>query len=473
MGADLTTMPPRVCIQVVILVLAMSFALAESNSKESTELSAPGWIGGCKTPGVETPSDDSGRPKECLSGDKTQTSQRGIDPVTKRDIPKGTPCANLCAHKWEYSSNKGPYRCKKRNCKRESTKPFKQETLWCPKEVQTNAAKALQSMKTAGNKFPVMKEYKTSPVKHERAAFKGCKPSKYGKNDETKPVPLKFMTAEPHRKYLKSDSKDFQAHEKRKEGPNWSTFGNGIEMHPWVKPGVSNCSPDTPTNFINYYEDLATYVDKKDKIGDECYKISRRKITKDGTQFQDGTAQLLHEAGRCKFNIAGKNFCVELGDPFFCAKTYAQPTTVWDKIRVDKMKSNGKEKNKSKYFYLEIQLTMKLRKANMCERMWRHLPYTCSVKKMTEPIVVVVKNCKAYDLNSGKVGKGDNSGDPPKELCHHYKTHFPAGHQFNPNPKEIPDFKGSVSIRSWEGFTKPAPAIPHVGAIEAAVKGFL
>merc|ERR1712166_1444950 len=115
------------------------------------------------------------------------------------------------------------------------------------------------------------------------------------------------------------------------------------------------------------------------------------------------------EAGRCKFNInvpwKKKNFCVEHGEPFFCAKKYAQTTTVYEKVRVDKMKNNGKEKkrrNGSKYFTLKISLTMKMGKANMCERMWRHLPYTCSVKKMTEPILVVVEGCEAYTGGSKK-----------------------------------------------------------------------
>merc|ERR1712166_356051 len=351
MGADLTTMPPRVCIQVAILMLAMSFALAESNS-------APDWIGGCKTPKGVKPNDkssDSGCPKECLSGDESHTK-----------------CAGKCAHKWEYSSNKGPYVCKKTarlkghtaTCQEHQKRyrtTFKDETLWCPKEVQTDVAKALQSIKDAKGRFPDMKEYKTSPVKHELQA-KECKPTKYG---ETKPVPLKFMTGEPHRKY-KTDSKEFQAHEKRKKKVRWSNFGNGIEMYPWVTPGISNCSPDTPTNFINYYKDLATYVDKKDKI-------SRRKITKDGTTYEDGTAELLHKAGRCKFNIdvpwKKTKFCVELGQPFFCAKKYASTTTVYETIRVDKMKKKGrgkgKKKDKSKYFTLKISLTMKMRKANM------------------------------------------------------------------------------------------------------------
>merc|ERR1712166_1002855 len=281
MGADLTTMPPRVCIQVAILMLAMSFALAESNS-------APDWIGGCKTPKGVKPnekSSDSGCPKECLSGDESHTK-----------------CAGKCAHKWEYSSNKGPYVCKKTarlkghtaTCQEHQKRyrtTFKDETLWCPKEVQTDVAKALQSIKDAKGRFPDMKEYKTSPVKHELQA-KECKPTKYG---ETKPVPLKFMTSEPHRKYA-TDSKNFQAHEKRKNFIKWSNFGNGIEMYPWVKPGISNCSPDTPTNFINYYEDLATYVPKEDKIGTytgskgngpygpaECNKISRRNSKKKRT----------------------------------------------------------------------------------------------------------------------------------------------------------------------------------------------
>merc|ERR1712166_24087 len=346
MGADLTTMPPRVCIQVAILMLAMSFALAESNS-------APDWIGGCKTPKGVKPnekSSDSGCPKECLSGDESHTK-----------------CAGKCAHKWEYSSNKGPYVCKKTarlkghtaTCQEHQKRyrtTFKDETLWCPKEVQTDVAKALQSIKDAKGRFPDMKEYKTSPVKHELQA-KECKPTKYG---ETKPVPLKFMTGEPHRKY-KTDSKEFQAHEKRKTKVRWSNFGNGIEMYPWVKPGISNCSPDTPTNFINYYEDLKNYAHYKDQIGEvtagkaEGYKISRKqkggkqtaKLPK-GTRF--GTAELLHEAGRCKFNIdvpwKRKSFCVEQGQPFFCAKKYAETTTVYETVRVDKMKKNGKQKVK-------------------------------------------------------------------------------------------------------------------------------
>merc|ERR1712166_479678 len=109
--ANLTSMSPPVCIQVVTLMLAMSFALAESNSKSP----APGWIGGCKTPGVKKASSDSGCPAKCLSGewaydkDKDKTTGIGI-------------CGRKCAHKWEYSSNKGPFLCKRRNCKRESTK---------------------------------------------------------------------------------------------------------------------------------------------------------------------------------------------------------------------------------------------------------------------------------------------------------------------------------------------------------------
>merc|ERR1712166_341869 len=452
MGADLTTMPPRVCIQVAILMLAMSFALAESNS-------APDWIGGCKTPKGVKPnekSSDSGCPKECLSGDESHTK-----------------CAGKCPHKWEYSSNKGPYVCKKTarlkghtaTCQEHQKRyrtTFKDETLWCPKEVQTDVAKALQSIKDAKGRFPDMKEYKTSPVKHELQA-KECKPTKYG---ETEPVPLKFMTSEPHRKY-ETDSKKVQAHEKRKKRPRWSNFGNGIEMYPWVKPGISNCSPDTPENFINYYEDLKSYAHTEDRVGKDCFTISRRNTDKSKkVQFKDkkgknqsikeGTAQLLHQAGRDKVNKEGI-----------------------------KLKSRRRS---SRYSTLKIQLTMKMKKANMCERMWRHLPYTCSVKKMTKPIVAVVKGCTTYDGGrhsykarrrwQGKpyrVGQGDNSGAPPKALCDHYIKYFPKGHQMNigmPDFKPIPDFKGSVS-GSWNKFTIPAPSIPHVAAIEAAVKAFV
>jgi len=186
-------------------------------------------------------------------------------------------------------------------------------------------------------------------------------------------------------------------------------------------------------------------------------------------------------------------FVLNRGNPFFCAKKYAETTIVYETVRVDKMKKDGsgwrvvnkkqdKEKG-SKYFYLKIQLTMKMKKANMCERMWRHLPYTCSVKKMTEPILVVVKSCKTYDGGRDSNGNpykeggrnGDNSGAPPTALCDHYKKYFPKGHQMNigmPDFKAMPDFKGSVS-GNFKGFTKPAPSVPHVAAIEAALKAFV
>ena len=88
--------------------------------------------------------------------------------------------------------------------------------------------------------------------------------------------------------------------------------------------------------------------------------------------------------------------------------------------------------------------------------------------QITEPIVVVVKGCLAYNGGS----RQDNSGPPPKALCDHYKKYFPAGHQMNSDPKEIPDFTGSVSGK-WKGFTRPAPSIPHVATVEAAFKAFV
>merc|ERR1712166_572881 len=108
------------CIQVVVLMLAMSFALAESNS-------APDWVGGCIEP--------KECPKECKTGDKSHLE-----------------CAWKCAHKWEYSSQKGPYKCSTSSCQ------GKEEALsskfWCPTGLQTNAVKALLSIKDAGGKFP-------------------------------------------------------------------------------------------------------------------------------------------------------------------------------------------------------------------------------------------------------------------------------------------------------------------------------
>merc|ERR1712166_1470307 len=118
--ANLTTMPPPVCIQVVILMLAMSFALAESNSKAESVIPAPGWIGGCKTPGDQTKSSDSGCPAKCLSGEWAHDKDKDKTGIGI--------CGRKCAHKWEYSSNKGPYLCKdkskwkhrggRRNCRR-------------------------------------------------------------------------------------------------------------------------------------------------------------------------------------------------------------------------------------------------------------------------------------------------------------------------------------------------------------------
>jgi len=128
------------------------------------------------------------------------------------------------------------------------------------------------------------------------------------------------------------------------------------------------------------------------------------------------------------------------------------------------------------YMKLKIQLKSKMRKANMCERMWRHLPYTCSVKKMTEPIEVKVISCQKYK----------HYGEPPAKLCQHYKDHFPKAHQMNRNPIEMEDFKGVVSGKTnvdkrkgretmvpWNKFRRPAPTIPHVATIEAAMKAFI
>merc|ERR1712028_135210 len=119
----LHAMSRLVCIQVVILMLAMSFALAESNSKSL----APGWIGGCITP---LPC-----PAKCKSGEWPAAE-----------------CVKACAHKWEYSSNKGPYKCSTSSC--QGKEEAKSSKFWCPKEAQTNAVKALLSIKDAGGKFP-------------------------------------------------------------------------------------------------------------------------------------------------------------------------------------------------------------------------------------------------------------------------------------------------------------------------------
>merc|ERR1712166_1114156 len=422
------------CIQVVVLMLAMSFALAESNS-------APDWVGGCIEP--------KECPKECKIGDKSHTE-----------------CAWKCAHKWEYSSQKGPYKCSTSSCQGEEE--ARSSKFWCT-ELQTNTAEALRSV----TGFPKQK----NEVKQDKICMPSAIPA------GIKSVRVKFMENEPHRKY-ETDTKSVMSNQEAgKMQTSWSSdedkTGNGIEMHPWVTPGVSNCSPDTKTpagDFIKYFEALKLHAHDDDKIGTDCYKIGRKE--KNGLS----TAEALRNAGRCKFNIAGKKWCLT-EQSFFCAKAYALTTTVYDKIRVDKMKKDGKRKGKSKYFYLQIQLTMKMKKANMCERMWRHLPYTCSVQKMTEPILVVVKSCKTYDGGRDSKGNpykeggrnGDNSGAPPNALCDHYKKYFPKGHQMNigmPDFKAIPDFKGSVS-GSWKGFTNPAPSIPHVAAIEAALKGFL
>merc|ERR1712166_647492 len=109
-----------------------------------------------------------------------------------------------------------------------------------------------------------------------------------------------------------------------------------------------------------------------------------------------------------------------------------------------------------------------MRKANMCERMWRHLPYTCTVYKITTPVVAVVKGCEAYDGGA----PSDNSGPPPKALCDHYIEYFPKGHQMNSNTKAIGDFTDSGSGQ-WKGFTRPAASIPQVATIEAAAKAFV
>merc|ERR1712166_1360200 len=222
MGADLTTMPRLVCIPVAILMLAMSFALAESNSWTGP---APNWITACKTAPI--------CPKECKSGDASHTV-----------------CEKVCAHKWEHTSNKGPYMCKDKKCSDAQKKDFKNEKFWCPTQMdyQFDAAKALQLIKGAhdknkrNGKFPVQwkkwskaqkKEHKTSPVQYELQA-KDCMPSRDGPG--TKPVPLKFMINEPHRKY-ETDSKKLKT--------SWSGRGGGMLMYPWVTPGVSQCSPDT------------------------------------------------------------------------------------------------------------------------------------------------------------------------------------------------------------------------------------
>merc|ERR1712166_687550 len=163
---------------------------------------------------------------------------------------------------------------------------------------------------------------------------------------------------------------------------------------------------------------------------------------------------------------------------FFCAKTYemggpkAKTTIVSERVEVVKLHKTGSKKGvqdgKGKYFKLKIELKMKMRKANMCERIWRHLPYTCSVKKITTPVEVIVKGCEAYDGGAAS----DNSGPPPKALCDHYKKSFPAAHQMNAKPQAMLDFKGSFSGK-WKGFTRPAASIPHVATIEAAAKAFV
>jgi len=466
--ANLTTMPRLVCIQVAILMLAMSFALAESNSAPDSGCAAgkgcptptPDWAGGCKKPLT--------CPKECKSGDASHTF-----------------CKKYCAHKWEYTSNKGPYQCKdKKKCKDSKEYEFKDELFWCPPEVQTNPAKALLSIgDNKGDKFEVKKVLDKN-FRRRSPQYEICKPKNYGKNGETTPVRLKFLENEAHRKY-KTDSKEFMAHEAaRNVKTNWSKRGYGIEMYPWVTPGVSNCAPEAATkypadDFIKYFEALKTdHGHVKDKIGADCYKISRRKVK------GISTAEKLHKAGRCKFNIAGRckmdgktvnpcRYCVT-EDSFFCAKATTKTTEVYEKVRVDKMKNKGrgkdKRKDKSKYFFVKLDVTFSTRKANMCERMWRHLPYTCSVYKVTDPPKVVVKSCSAYDGGS----KFHNSGPPPKELCDHFKKYYPRGNQQSqPNPKEIPDFKGSVSIPSWKGFKRSAPTILPVAALEAAGRAFV
>merc|ERR1712166_1329289 len=464
MGADLTTMPRLVCIPVAILMLAMSFALAESNSWTGP---APNWITACKTAPI--------CPKECKSGDASHTV-----------------CEKVCAHKWEHTSNKGPYMCKDKKCSDAQKKDFKNEKFWCPTQMdaQFDAAKALQLIKGAhdknkrNGKFPVQwkkwstaqkEEHKTSPVKYELKA-KDCMPSNVRTSadlESIKPVPLKFMINEPHRKY-KSDSKKFMTGEPRtKMKTSWSRRGHGMEMYPWVTPGVSQCSPDTATDFIDYFEDLKLYGHAKDKIGEDCYRVSRRKGTSKGHSIGKGTAEALRKAGRCKFNIAGKKFCA-FEQSFFCAKKITtKETEVYEKVRVDKMKRDGKEKDgKPKYFYLKLGVTFSARKANMCERMWRHLPYTCSVKKITLPIVTRAISCGEYD--GGKGRKSDNSGAPPKALCDHYKKYYPTGHHMAPNPIAIEDFAGAASLPGkWKGFKRTSPSILLADNIEAAARAFV
>merc|ERR1711935_432513 len=180
-------------------------------------------------------------------------------------------------------------------------------------------------------------------------------------------------------------------------------------MYPWVTPGVSNCITETSTEYIEYFEDLKSYGHKKDRIGEDCYRVSRRQKGDDkqkkvkGVKY--GTAELLRKAGRCKFNIAGrgKPFCA-FEQSFFCAKKInPKETILYEKVRVDKMKEDGKEKDgKPKYFYLKLGVKFSARKANMCERMWRPLPYTCSVKKITLPIVTRAISCGEYDGGKGR-----------------------------------------------------------------------
>merc|ERR1712166_840613 len=299
--ANLTTMPRLVCIQVAILMLAMSFTLAESNS-------APDWVGGCTKPPE--------CPKECKSGDASHTV-----------------CVKACTHKLEYSSNKGPYKCSTSSC--QGKEEAQSSKFWCPKEAQTNAVKALLSIKDAGGKFPTQ----SNQVKGHK---KQCMPSNYGKNDETKPVPLKFMENEPHKtRTTKTDSTSWSSDDEVKTG-------KGIEMYPWVTPGVSNCAPKSKKpagDFVKYFEDLKAYTDPKDKIGKDCYMIGRKE--KNGIS----TAEALRKAGRCKFNIAGKKWCVT-EQSFFCAKTDDMTTTVYETVRVDKVNKNGR-KRKSNYSTLK------------------------------------------------------------------------------------------------------------------------
>merc|ERR1712166_330680 len=288
--ANLTTMPRLVCIQVAILMLAMSFALAESNS-------APDWVGGCTKPPECR--------KECKSGDADYKV-----------------CKNACAHKWEYSSQKGPYKCGTPRCgagrgegkkEREFCKNNPKECeFWCPEDKGTvkrpskQVTDAKQAVRLIGAaNFKVNRQGMCMPTTSK------SKMKALGLN----PVRVKFMENEPHKHYA-VDSKKFMANEKAKNmKTTYSRRGAGVIIHPWVTPGVSNCSPKSKKpagGFIKYFEDLKKYTHVKDKIGKHCAKISRRKVNSEGKECKPNrsgggcstdfvsTAETLRKAGRCK-----------------------------------------------------------------------------------------------------------------------------------------------------------------------------